>query len=235
MWFWTSLALLLPLDPSMGGASPLMDRPAVTTNPQWAEKPVAPLMSLADAYGIESGRYAVECENPASRAVIGCEATLVGVESISSGDPYIATRVGHAIGGLWLTPAQFDGLDIWSLVSFEVSFTTVDGQRRVQVSDVVCVRCLTQEYGEEASPEVVLKNQADFPLEATQIGEQSGYAVLRCRANGTAPVTECSVWLERPFGLGFGREALRAAQENRLKPLMGASGLIRFVVPFEAE
>jgi hypothetical protein len=235
MWFWTSLALLLPLDPSMEGASPLIDRPAVITNPQWAEKPVAPLMSLADEYGIESGRYAFECENPASRAVTACEATLIGEESISSGEPYIATRVGYAITGSRITPGQFNGLDIWSLVSFEVSFTMVDGERRVEVSDLACARCLIEENGEEASPEVVRKNQADFPPEATRIGERAGYAVLRCRANGPAPMTECSVWLERPFGLGFGREALKAAQEQRLDPLLGASGLIRFVVPFEAE
>ncbi len=235
MWFWTSLALLLPLDPSTEVAPRPVDRPAVITNPQWSEKPVAPLMSLAEEYGIESGRYAVECENPASRAIIGCEATLVGEEPISSGDPYIATRVGYAITGSRITPAQFDGLDIWSLVSFEVSFTTVDGQLRVEVSDLACVRCLTEEFGEKVSPEVVRMNQADFPPEAARIGERAGYAVLRCRVNGTAPMTECSVWLERPFGLGFGRGALKAANEQRLEPLLGASGLVRFVVPFEAE
>ncbi len=235
MWFWTSLALLLPLDPSTVDAARSVDRPPVITNPQWVERPVAALLRLAGTYGIEGGRYTVECESPGSGSLGLCDVTLVGEETVSSGDPYIARRVGFAIDRAQVHPVTFDGLAIWSRVSFEVSFTMMDGQRRVDVSEVACARCLHREYGEEARFGVIGKNQAAYPTEAIRIGERSGYAVLRCRANGTDPMTECSVWAETPFGLGFGREALKAAEEQRFDPRPGASGLIWFVVPFEAE
>lgn len=235
MWFWTLLGLLLPLDPSIEGTARSVDRPPIITNPQWVEKPVAPLMALAEEYGIDSGRYAVECESPASGSFGLCDVKLVGEETVSSGDPYIARRVGFAIDRAQVHPVTFDGLAIWSLLSFEISFSTVDGQRRVDVSEVVCARCLHLEYGEEVRFGVVGKNQAAYPSEATRMGARAGYAVLRCRANGAAPMTECSVWVETPFGLGFGREALKAVDEQRFDPRPGAWGLIWFVVPFEAE
>lgn len=70
-----------------------------------------------------------------------------------------------------------------------------------------------------------------YPDRAVEAGI-SGMAVLSCMVEDDGRTKDCQVEVERPAGADFGREALRAARDARLKPRPSGGGLVTFTIRF---
>ncbi|WP_286693278.1 MULTISPECIES: energy transducer TonB [unclassified Brevundimonas] len=69
-----------------------------------------------------------------------------------------------------------------------------------------------------APPSWLLRPQPRYPEEAIGAGIPRGTVELRCVSGPDGQVRDCVVTAETPEGYGFGREALRATGDARMRP-----------------
>jgi hypothetical protein len=229
---WFQIATALYFAAWGGTAPPQLSRPPVITLPQWSETPTATVEAAVREHGIPAGRFTLRCDVSASAWVSGCVATRAEPASIED-HPWTATRIGYAVNDGRITPMTFDGIGLWSRVSFAVGIERQGGDVTVTIEQPVCVRCLIQEGDEEANTFVQAVRVEDFPPEAVRQGEADGMVLMRCRGDVTGHLSECSIWHEAPVGSGFGREVLKTVEDGRLTNPELRSGLVAFIAYFE--
>lgn len=69
-----------------------------------------------------------------------------------------------------------------------------------------------------SAPAWLQRPEPTYPREATRAGVGQGDVDLRCVARAEGQLAFCTITSETPEGYGFGREALRAAQDARMQP-----------------
>lgn len=69
-----------------------------------------------------------------------------------------------------------------------------------------------------SSPSWLQRPEPTYPREALSAGIEEGEVDLSCVARANGQLAFCTITSETPEGYGFGREALRAAQDARMQP-----------------
>lgn len=68
------------------------------------------------------------------------------------------------------------------------------------------------------NPEWEIQPQPVYPNMAMLLGKMEGVTRVRCRTGEDGSVFDCKVKEERPRGVGFGRETVKAAERARVRP-----------------
>lgn len=69
-----------------------------------------------------------------------------------------------------------------------------------------------------SAPTWLQRPEPSYPREAIRAGIEQGEVDLRCVARANGQIAFCAIASETPEGYGFGREAVRAAQDARMQP-----------------
>lgn len=221
------LGLLAPSD-----AAQAKDHPAIITYMQWLEQPTASVANSAAENSIPPGRYAAECDIEPSGLVHACEPSALTHEAWSAIQRTEAVRFAWSLHGQSMVPTTYDGLPLWSRVRITVVVLGDGPDRQIVLEDPECVQCIYQDGDESISRLRAGVPLRDLPPEAERQGISEGQVLLRCRNDGSGALSECSIWHETPLGSGFGREALAAAADGRLRTRSGYPGLTAFIAYF---
>ncbi|HUH24848.1 MAG TPA: energy transducer TonB [Brevundimonas sp.] len=82
------------------------------------------------------------------------------------------------------------------------------------------------------NPKWEIQPQPVYPVMAMLLGKTEGMARVRCRTGADGSVYDCKVRVERPGGVGFGRETVRAAEQARVRARTHDGTPVRSAIEF---